>query len=132
LYSFGCSVIRSSSGFSIHDGHGILAEGLELDEEIGAAESEAAADARHAVDLGEGAKDDDVLVGGDHVDNVLSVGEVDVGFIDEEDAAFGLVLERAQAMSSLEVMVPVGLLGLQMYMTPALGSAATMALTSWE
>ena len=50
-------------------GIAFMAEGLELGEQVGAADGEAAADAGHAVDLRKGAEDDDVFVGGDHVED---------------------------------------------------------------
>src|ERR1700679_1653807 len=64
----------------------------QLLEQVGTAQHDAAADAGHAVDLGEGAQDDEVLAGGDLVDDRRRVGDVDVGFVDEEDGAGGLVI----------------------------------------
>ena len=70
-----------------------LAVVAELLEEVGAADGDAAADAGHAVDLGEGAEDDEVLAGGDLIEDRGRVGDVDVGLVDEEDGAGGLVVE---------------------------------------
>jgi len=75
------------------DGESVAAVEVELLEEVGAAEGDAAADAGHAVDLGEGAEDDDVLAEGDLIDYRRGAGNVDVGLVDEEDGAGGFVVE---------------------------------------
>ena len=66
---------------------------VEFLDEVGTAEGDAAADAGHAVDFGEGAEDDDVLAEGDLIDYRRVAGDVDVGLVDEEDGAGGLVIE---------------------------------------
>ena len=89
-----CWVLEAGAGSADGgDGHGVHAVGLEPGEEVGAAHGGTGADAGHAVDLGEGAEDDEVLTGGDEFHDVGRAGEVDVGLVDEEDGALGLVLE---------------------------------------
>jgi hypothetical protein len=95
------------------DGEGVAAVEVEFLEEVWAAKGYSATDAGHAVDLGEGAEDDDVLAEGDLVDDGGGAGDMDVGFVDEEDGAGGFVVECPK-VSSFGVRVPVGLLGLQM------------------
>ena len=63
-----------------------------LGEQVGPAQRRTGAEAGHAVELGEGAQDDDILVGRHQIGGRASGGrEVEVGLIDEDDAPLGLV-----------------------------------------
>ena len=64
-------------------------------EQIGAAEGEAGADARYAVGLREGTEDDDVFIGGHEIVAGLGGGgEVDVGFVDDDDGVLLFIGEE--------------------------------------
>ncbi len=58
-------------------------------EQVGAGDGEAHADACHAIELGEGAQDDDVLAFLDEVEGARRIAEVDVGLVDEQDGILG-------------------------------------------
>src|SRR6185295_13750627 len=59
-------------------------------QEFGAADGGTGAEAGHAVDFGEGAEDDQIVIL-DEVGADGSAGEVDIGFIEQDDGAGGFV-----------------------------------------
>jgi hypothetical protein len=113
LLAQGDELFVGELGFGALDGgggHGVDAVEVELRHEIWAGHGVAEAESAHAVDLREGAGDDEVFVFGDEVDDRVGVGEVDVGLVDEDDGACGLVGEKPLDIGAFDE----GSCGLQM------------------
>src|SRR6266481_6052101 len=80
-------VFQAGSGGSHgSDGHGAPAtEVFQFGQQVGATDGQSAADARHSVNLGEGAQHDHVAIGFDEIERADAVGKMDVGFVHEHD-----------------------------------------------
>jgi len=69
-----------------------MTSGHDLLQQIRTADRRARAQASHAVQLGEGAKNDDLFILAGHIDHRRRApGQVDVSFVHHENASGGLV-----------------------------------------
>ena len=68
--------------------------GVTLRQQVGPADGESHADARHSVQLREGAQHDDVLAFFHEVQRTRRIAEVDVGLVDQQDRVLGRVARR--------------------------------------
>src|SRR5262245_57145859 len=82
------------SGGHSSDGERAAAKAGDLLEQIGARHRSAGADARHAVNLGEGSKDDNILVLRNEVGSHLIAGDVNVRLVEKNHAALWFVLDQ--------------------------------------
>ena len=102
LFHLGAAFGNQGLRFQAGEGAGNTGDGQEAGtklahfaDQIRAGHDVTDAEASHAVNLGESPHDDDVFAGGDHIGAGFGVGgEMNVGFVDEDDGVLLLVIEK--------------------------------------